>query len=182
MEQLVIVRINDKCGPLDRGDLYEDPLNEALENSGLGEVTGGGSQMDENFQIQYCELEVVVTGNLDLAKQLIRKAMNAAGAPKGSKIIIGDSEEECGINEQMAIYFDNVNLPQEVYDSHDINDVISEIEEALGDEGEMTSHGRNEACTIAYFTGPSFQKMNEQVSKLIAEHPLLQNATVEQSA
>ena len=182
MKKLVLVRINDKCQPLDRGDLYEEPLNDALESSGLGEVTGGGSQMDENLQIAFCELEAEVTGDLDEAKKVIQDAMRKAGAPTGSKIIIDDTEEECGVNEQMAVYFDNVNLPEEVYEAHDINDLIANIEEVLGDNGEMTSHGRSETHTIAYFTGPSFQTMKENISEIFNEHPLLKNGVIEQSA
>jgi hypothetical protein len=47
---LVIVRIPEHIEPMDRGDRYEDPLDAKLKESGLGEVTGGGSQLDENFK------------------------------------------------------------------------------------------------------------------------------------
>lgn len=182
MGKMIIVRINDKCQPLDRGDLYEDPLIDAFENSGLGEVTGGGSQLDENYQITYCELEVIVNGDLNKAVELIIETLNKTGIPKGSKIIIDDTEQEFGANEQMAIYFDNVSLPTDVYENNNINDVISDIDEILGDNGKMTSHGRNETCTIVYYTGPSFEKMSSLISDYASKHPLLKNSVVKQSA
>ena len=55
------VRIPESIGPLVRGDRYEDPLQKALSAEGLGEVTGGGSQLGEGDSIAYCGLDVVVT-------------------------------------------------------------------------------------------------------------------------
>ncbi len=181
MSQFVIARINDGCQPLDRGEFYEDPLAEALEGSGLAEVTGGGSQLDENMQILYCELEIEVTGSMDEAKKLILDALTKAGAPKGSKLIFNDREEEFGDCERLALHFDNVNLPDKVYEKNDINDVIEKLEDLLGDAGKMTSHGRTEAATIVYFTGRSFAEMKQLISDFISEHPLLENSKVQKA-
>ena len=47
-ERFVYVKIQDAVGPLDRGDKYEDGLQEALREQQLGEITGGGSQLGED--------------------------------------------------------------------------------------------------------------------------------------
>src|SRR5688572_5798449 len=39
--------------PIDRGERYEDPLQAALEDAGLGDVSGGGSSIDEEHGIVY---------------------------------------------------------------------------------------------------------------------------------
>jgi hypothetical protein len=41
MSQIVVARPNDRAQPLDRGDLYDDPLDYVLKQAGLGAVTGG---------------------------------------------------------------------------------------------------------------------------------------------
>ena len=49
---LVIARLNDRAQPMDRGDRYEDPLDAFLKANGLGEVSGGGTQLLETGEIE----------------------------------------------------------------------------------------------------------------------------------
>ena len=58
---LFYVRIPGDIGPLQRGDLYEEPLQEALTSAGVGEVTGGGSQLGEGNSVEYCGIDMVAT-------------------------------------------------------------------------------------------------------------------------
>lgn len=43
----VFVKVPESIMPIDRGEKYEDPLDAALKQEKLGEVTGGGSQLSE---------------------------------------------------------------------------------------------------------------------------------------
>lgn len=181
-ETFLTVRINDRCQPIDRGYLYEDPMHDTLEEKNLGEVTGGGSQLDENYQIEYCELEVLITGDLDEAKKVIAETLEKQGLPKGSKIITENEETPIGNHEVMAIHFDNVNLPDSVYEENDINDVLEEIEELLGDNGQRNSHTANNEETIVFYGGVSFDTMKSKVEKYISKHPLLENGKITQAA
>jgi hypothetical protein len=79
------VRIPKSVGPLDRCDLYEDPLQEALSAADLGEITGGGSQLGDGGSIAYCGLDVVVTDR-GRGLALIRETMRRLGAPSGTVI------------------------------------------------------------------------------------------------
>jgi hypothetical protein len=79
------VRIPENIGPLDRGDRYEDPLQEVLVAAELGEVTGGGSQLGEGDTIAYCGLDVVVTDR-DRGLAAIRETMQRLGAPRTTVI------------------------------------------------------------------------------------------------
>ena len=56
---MIIAQLNARVQPIDRGDYFEDPLDEVLKSSGLGEVTGGGTQMAaEPDGIEYCDVEI----------------------------------------------------------------------------------------------------------------------------
>lgn len=66
--------------PFERGDRFEDPLQESLSASGLGEVTGGGSQMGEGNTIEFCGIDVVVY-NLDRGIQHLKEELSRLGAP-----------------------------------------------------------------------------------------------------
>lgn len=79
------VRIPEDIGPLERGDRYEDPLQEALTAAGLGEITGGGSQLGECNTVEYCGIDVVVTERTR-ALALIRETMLRLGAPPATVI------------------------------------------------------------------------------------------------
>src|SRR5687768_4081734 len=59
----VYVKIPAAIQPLERASRFEDPLQEALERAGLGEVSGGGSQLsdadaDGRRQIEFCGIDV----------------------------------------------------------------------------------------------------------------------------
>ena len=61
---LLVARLYEHVEPMDRGSRYEDPLDAALRESGLGEVTGGGSQLGERGEIDFADIEIRVS-NLD---------------------------------------------------------------------------------------------------------------------
>ena len=84
-EHMFYVRIPASIQPLERGELFEDPLHQVLMSAGLGEVTGGGSQLGENETIAYCGLDVIVKDR-DRGLQLIRSTMRKLAAPEGTVI------------------------------------------------------------------------------------------------
>jgi len=180
-EIYLTVRINDKCGPIDRGDIYEDPLDEVLQEQKLGEVTGSGTQLNEDNKIEYCELEVSITGDVEKTKKVIIDTLNEIGTPKGSKLIEENGETTFGNKEVMAVYFDNL-LAEEVYEKNDINDVLAELHDLLGGKGEMANHSATEEETIVYFKGTSFVKMEKAVSEYCAKNELCENGKILQES
>jgi len=84
-EYFFYVRIPANIGPLDRGDRYEDPLQQALLADDLGEITGGGSQLGEGTSIAFCGLDVVVRDR-DRGLMVIRRVMRELGAPSDTII------------------------------------------------------------------------------------------------
>ena len=78
-EHFFYVRIPESLDPHERGSRYEDPLRVALTAAGLGDVTGGGSQLGEGESIVYCGLDVVVTDR-KRGLAFIREVMQRLGA------------------------------------------------------------------------------------------------------
>jgi len=79
------VRIPGDIQPIERGERFEDPLQAALDAEDLGEVTGGGSQMGEGKTVEFCGLDIEVTGR-DRGLQIIREVMRRLDAPPGTVI------------------------------------------------------------------------------------------------
>jgi hypothetical protein len=79
------IRIPEPLLPLERGSRYEEPLAQALEATGLGEVTGGGSQMGEGDTVEFCGVDVVVCDR-EKGLNLVCSVMRQLGAP-GSTVI-----------------------------------------------------------------------------------------------
>jgi hypothetical protein len=73
--------------PADRG-YFEDELEEALEEQGLGEVIGGGSAMDGCF----CDISIDVADPSE-ALRLIREVLRRCEAPETTVIIAGDQSQ-----------------------------------------------------------------------------------------
>src|SRR5919106_5038193 len=87
---MVIARLNARAQPLDRGEIFEDPLDGILQAAGIGNITGGGTQLGEEGEIQFCDLEITVPEASDAAPAAIHKALAGLGAPKGSRLIWND--------------------------------------------------------------------------------------------
>ena len=177
------VKINDKCQPIDRGEMYSDPVDDALSEKGFGEVVGEGSQLDDDFKVAYCELEVELKTSLETGAKLIIETLEKAEIPKGSQIIIdGNCYKEFGATEVLAVSLDCLTLPDEVYEKNDINDSIASIEELLGEHGEMSSHKMTNEDLIIYYKGLSFSKMKDLMGEYMNTHPLFVNSKVFQEA
>jgi hypothetical protein len=89
-ELFVYVKMQDAVGPLERGDKYEDALEQLLKDRGLGKITGGGSQLGEDNPdgsptIAFCGLDIDATDR-DAVVALLRERLPSLGAPAGTEI------------------------------------------------------------------------------------------------
>jgi len=175
---VVIARFYEHIEPIDRGR-YEDPLQEALEKSNAGQVTGGGSQLNELGGIDYAEVEIELA-NMDGAVSTVTETLEKAGAPKGSELIAAEDGrvlQTFGRNECLAIYLDGVSLPDEVYANLDFDAVVTEIGTAAGtDSFHGFSQGNEE--TGLFFFGSSADDMFARVEPVLRQLPIGQNARV----
>ncbi len=88
--RFVYVKIQDPVGPLDRVDKYEDELQALLTDCGLGEITGGGSQLGENSAdgsptIAFCGVDIAAVDR-EAVVALLRVQLPSLGAPEGTEI------------------------------------------------------------------------------------------------
>jgi hypothetical protein len=176
---LVVARFYEHIEPIDRGSRYEDPLQAALDQAGVGNVTGGGSQLNELGGIDFADVEIELA-NLDGALALVAEALEKSGAPKGSELV--DAEDgrvlrQFGTHECLAIYLDGISLPDEVYADLDFEAVVSEIGTAAGpDSYHGFSQGNEE--TGLFFFGANADDMFARVEPVLSRLPIAQNARV----
>jgi DNA-binding Lrp family transcriptional regulator len=184
-DKFAVAQLNDKIMPIDRGDVYEDPLDEFLKVKYYGEVSGGGTLQALNGEIEYCDVEIHLVDTL--SKQAVAEIIDKLemlGAPKGSKLIIEETGEEVpfGKLEGMAVYLDGVNLSAEVYKNSDTEAIAETIKTLIGIKTDVLRYWQGNTETAIYFYGNSFEDMKNAIAELIATHPECENARVVQIA
>lgn len=183
--QYLTARLNARVQPIDRGEYFEDPLDETLRQQEIGEVSGGGTQLaDEPAGIEFCDLEIRVKVPSQDVFDVIIKRLEELGAPKGSKLINeGDGHEiPFGVTEGLALFINGTDLAAEVYANSDINHVIEECDKLLGEVGEHRGHWEGSQETALYFYGTSFEQMRTLIGPFVASYPLCEKARIEQIA
>jgi hypothetical protein len=176
---LVLARVYEHIEPIDRGDRYEDPLQATLEKTGLGQVTGGGSQLNELGGIAYADVEIELA-NLDEALRIVAEALEAAGAPQGSELIQTSDDRvlrEFGKLQCLAIYLDGTSLPDEVYANLDFEALVAALGGAAGDDS-YRGLWQGPEETGLFFFGPDAEAMFARVDPVFRAFPISQNARV----
>jgi hypothetical protein len=181
---LVVVQLNDRAQPMDRGELYEDPLMEVLKHHRAGEVVGGGTMLREHGEIDFCEIEIEVREPVAENVAIIQEALEAFGAPKGSKLRLEAQGQELPIGkyEGLAVYLNGTDLPDDVYAECDAGFVHGEFDRLLGDDGQVHSHWQGPTETALYMYGPSFETMKNRLADFLDTYPLCQRARIVQIA
>ena len=84
----VYIKIPGNLGPMDRGDLFEDPLQEALDKEHLGEITGGGSQLSDESgnSIEFCGIDVDLYDAVN-GLALLRRELARLQVPQGTMLL-----------------------------------------------------------------------------------------------
>jgi hypothetical protein len=171
-------RLWEPVQPIDRGDRYEDPLTEALAEKDWGKVTGGGSQLTEQFEIEYVDLVLELEDRPEVFDFVCRK-LTEAGAPKNSELVVEERAPlTFGASECVAIYLDGVNLPDHIYGDCDPNDLIDQIHEALGAAGECRHSWDGPTETALYLYGANADEIWKLAEPVCRAFPLCQNARI----
>jgi hypothetical protein len=174
---MLIARLYEHIEPLDRGSRYEDPLDAALRHSALGEVTGGGSQLSQNGEIEFADVEISVA-SLDDAVPTIIRSLEASGAPVGSQIL-GDTGviREFGLQQSVAVYLDGVTLPDDVYANLDFDEIVRTLTAAAGD-GSYHGYWQGAEETGLFFFGRDAGELLSRIEPALRVMPIGQNAHV----
>ena len=178
MPHTVVAQLNAKLRPLDRGENFEDPLNDLLEEHNLGCVTGGGTLQDEHGEVVHSDIEIELNEPTEDVIAAIIGALESLGAPEGSLLHtkMDDRVIPFGKLQELAVYLNGTDLPKEVYEANDVNELIDEIESALGDHGRLLSFWEGPKETALYLYGPASTIMNNAIAPLIESHPLCQSS------
>ena len=178
---LVVIRINDRALPLDRGELYEDPLREMLEAHGWGEVSGGGSLLSTDGEVEASDLELILSEVTPEILSTLANKLEALGAPTGSRIL-HEPEVSFGLNEGLAIYLNGTDLPASTYRDCDSNFVYSEFNRLLAGLGKIHSHWQGPTETALYVYGRTAAEMRTALHPFLDSYPLCERARIVQIA
>ena len=111
--------------------------------------------------------------------------LESLGAPKGSKLLIGQTSEEIpfGKFEGLGLYLDGINLPDEVYQNSDTEALINDINQVLNIPGDgWIRYWQGNTETGLYFYGPSFTEMKDAIAGILSSTAECKNARIVQIA
>ncbi len=182
MAYYITARIWEPVHPMDRRRRYESPLFVALNQRGCGSLIGVSSCMSRELEVEYVDIDMDLD-DLEGALELVKGVLVKAGAPACSEFrLAGDGGEEIigfGKVEGLAVYLDGVNLPDDVYELCNINELADLIKDKLaaaGGEIRGSWVGPNE--TSIYMYGPNAEVMFAALEPIMSGYPLCRNARV----
>lgn len=185
-ENFIVATLKDKVMPIDRGEIYEDPLDEFLQENGIGEVTGGGTMQLESGELEYCDVEIRLNSDKIEERQIkaVVEKLEELGAPKGSSLLIEKTEQKIqfGKKEGLGIYLDGINLSDEVYKSSDSDALAVEIRRLAGIKDNTLRYWQGNTETGLYFYGDSFDHIKNSINDFVSSHPECENCRIEQIA
>jgi hypothetical protein len=176
---VVVARLFEHIEPIDRGERYEETLQAVLDETNVGRVTGGGSQLNELGVIDYADVEIELA-NLGDAVRIVSEALEKSGAPQGSELIHAKDDRvlrEFGTHQCLPIYLDGTSLPDEVYADLDFDAVVSELGTAAG-HGSYHGFWQGNEETGMFFFGSDADDMFVRVEPVLRRLPIGQNARV----
>ena len=168
-----ILRVNDPCGPIIRGELYRKPLDDLLEREGLGEVCGGGTQLSQSGAPVFCELELSVELAAEDGIEKLRGLIDRIGVPKGSLLVVDENQTiPVGNLEGVMLNYRYNEPPDEVYESVDMEEFHKSIGQGI--EGAGKAHDEKQGAELyqIYFYGQSGMALNEAIAKFLSGHIL----------
>lgn len=184
--EFIVITLNDKIQPIDRGEYYEIGLEKILLENKIGEITGGGTMQHQNGEIDFVDIEIELSSE-EISDENLNKIivyLEEKGAPKNSKITIEKTNKiiPFGKLEGIGVYLDGKNLDEDVYKNCDSNFVVSEIKNLIDDKTDIVKFWEGSENTALYFYGDSFIEMKNRISKFMNEYPLCKNAEIKQIA
>jgi hypothetical protein len=175
-----IVHLNARLQPKHRGEYYEDPLDEVLASRAPGShVVGGGTSFSQETGQLSCDIEVDLSGDPATTMALVIEVLEFYGAPVGSSYRLDDAEPvSFGVTHGYALSLDGTSLPDEVYATHDVNELIGALTEELGDSALLQSWWEGPERTQFYFYGRDAGLLKQVLESATARFPLAERSTV----
>ncbi|MBS1700478.1 MAG: hypothetical protein JST12_02365 [Armatimonadetes bacterium] len=179
----VTAKLNMRLMPVSRGSAFEDPLDDRLKELGLGQVNGGGTAMQANGEVAYCDIEIELQSLNEDTIKVVLETLSNLGAAKGSSLRVDANRSiPFGELEGLAIYLNGRDLPAEVYASSDVNVVYSSLDQCVDGMGMVFSYWEGPTETALYLYGRTFGEMKSAIQEFVSEYPLCQQCRIEQIA
>ncbi|HET6420727.1 MAG TPA: hypothetical protein VFG19_11255 [Geobacteraceae bacterium] len=182
MSQVINVRIWEPVPQHVRINRYEVPLTSVLRAYHLGDIISTDVTFNRELEVEFAELEVEID-NLDEGINTVKRVLEQAGAPAGSEMRLSSDGKETvipfGKKEGLAIYLDGVNLPDDVYETCNLNELAGLIAGGLASTGaEIRGSwvGRNE--TSLYIYSPCAETTYETIEPVLSAYPLCQSSRI----
>ena len=176
---IVNLKLNAKLQPIHRGE-FEDMVETVLKKNDAGEITGGGTFLLPTREIACCDIEFSIYE--DKLDQFIHFLKQIDLIPKGSSIQYNDNEIEIGIAQGLGLYLNGTELPIEVYQNNDINELIEKLDNALENVGVKLSHWEGPNETALYYYGKNYLEMKDKILTITQNHPLCEKCRIDQIA
>jgi uncharacterized protein YfeS len=163
------VKIWEQILPAARGERYQAPLEELLDGIAGGEVTGAGTQLTPDEEIDYVDIGLVIHDDSDLIHGII-ELLNSCGAPKHSQLSLTRNGLEThipfGLAEGVAVTLPNI--PSEA----DVKLLVTHIVAALGDGVDFRgAYLVRESELSMYFYGLDAEAMWTTIESVIDSAP-----------
>jgi len=181
----VYAHLNARVMPVHRGERYEEPLEAAFEKNSFGRVTGGGTMLAANREIDYCGIDIDLF-DIERGLPFVGQFLAECGAPKGSRLEYREDDVPrqlpFGFLEGLGLYLNGTELSDEVYRTCDSNMVYEEINRLLGERGAIHSHWQGPTETALYLYGYSAAEMRTLIADFLGSYALCQKSRLVQIA
>lgn len=157
------VRVNARLEPITRGDILEDPLDEILKAHGLGEVSGGGTEVGDG-EILWCGIDLELKRADDDTISKVVKILTKLGVPKGSVLEFGDTKIPVGTWECAKITCES---------GEKADELVGRAQEGLTPEEHPHQYGEyaGKGGDTIYLYGPSYAAIHELFSRAASAEP-----------
>ncbi len=181
---IITVTLNARLQPAHRADLEDAFIDACDERRLAAEVVGGGTLLASNGEVAACDITLRLAQLDTDAITITGRLFEAMLAPKGSYLLVGNSNERItiGQHEGLALYLNGTDLPEDVYQTCDATHVYEECERRLEGIGMLNSHWQGPRETALYMYGESFEDMHAAIRPLLERHPLCRQCRVERIA
>ena len=116
----------------------------------------------------------MINDTSDQTISTIIESLEDLGAPKDSKLMLGDDDNRelsFGKLEGMALFLNGTDLPAEVYKNSDVNETIAECNRLLEGIGSLRGYWEGSHETALYFYGTTYVDMEITVKPFIDSEP-----------
>lgn len=173
---LAIARIWEPILPVDRGERYEDPLDELLEESDTGKVTGGGTQLTASKEIDFVEIELELVDDEDVFDHVM-EILEERGAPKHSQLVVvrGDRESfySFGVVEGIELKLDLMPSDEE------LDDLIEDLAKAAGARLDLRGPHKSQDDKVAiHLYSVDAESLWASIEPVVMTHPVCRRARV----